>query len=292
MAQWTEDLSTLWTLYYPWRWEGQATYPALRSTDYALQGSYSFKASMTAVVRANSRAEIQAIPAAEYNDEWLGVPSYRKIDGSNENGIFTDKWAIYIPSDYNFDTSDGGWSIITQHKGASGQGRIGQPTIPMYEVSDEGTEGAIYIWTRYSPEPAPYAESVVYHEKIGDPGNPAVATFTKGSWHYFHAEINWDYRLAGGGYVKIYLSKTGWPTTDDIIVDYSGPVGLNDAKGSYFKLGLYKFGWDTQANVDASIAAGCDEVTRYFDMITQANEILAFPGEGEQGDKSKQTLLL
>ncbi len=266
MSQWSEDFENAMTLNQPWSDEGESDISTDRSTDFALDGSYSFKFDLPAQLYANARGEITPIVSSPYI--WEGVSVYAV-------GLYSTKFAIYIPSDYNFDSTS--WSMLMQMKGDPTAGRVDQPTMSVHE----NYSGQITICSRYNDVVPPDNNSTNVIHTHPVTSSQILGQLTKGSWHYFHVEGYWDYATGGDGYLRVYLSKTGWPTINDIIVDYTGPLGYNDPRGSYFKIGIYKWPWLVQANVDASIADGCTGLTRYYDAVTVADEIL--PLTGNQG---------
>ena len=157
-----------------------------------------------------------------------------------------------------------------------GQYRVDQPTFSLHERN-----GEIYLWSRYNNALPPDTNSTLVAHTHPISGLELLATITKGMWHCFDIITNWDPDPLGDGFIKMYMAKDRWSSSDiDLIVDYDGQFGYNDPRGGYVKLGIYKWDWKDQAKVDASIAAGCTEVVRYYDSVTVANEYLPLNSTG------------
>ena len=64
----------------------------------------------------------------------------------------------------------------------------------------------------------------------------------KGAWTDWVFHIRWDYReKADGGRVEVWQQVDG--EGYEKVIDYTGPIGYNDARGVYLKWGIYKYPW-------------------------------------------------
>lgn len=66
----------------------------------------------------------------------------------------------------------------------------------------------------------------------------------EGVWDDWIFHIKWDYRTqvhGGTGSVIAWLQVNGKGYNK--IIDYKGPIGYNDQRGTYFRWGLYKQPW-------------------------------------------------
>lgn len=55
----------------------------------------------------------------------------------------------------------------------------------------------------------------------------------KNVWHYFIVNVKWSWE--NDGHCRVWIDGHQ-------VVDYSGPIGYNDARGPYFKAGIYRDG--------------------------------------------------
>ena len=181
-----------------------------------------------------------------------GVPNWAP-DGSN----YSYRFRMYVPQDHVCDPIDP--EIVCQWHQPNGFNinspplsiRIQRCNIKLRYITSEVYKGQ--------------NKSAIRKTISSDVG------FIKGSWHYFVVDIRWDYRQANGaGFVKVYMSNEGWPDSDNLIINYEGPIGQNNGIGSNFKLGVYKWRWKHTEDVEQARAAVPPILERvyYYDDVT------------------------
>ena len=167
-------------------------------------------------------------------------------------------WSMFIPNSWVYDPT--ATHIFMQWKNLTDPGDSGNPPLSLRITNDNIQYN--FAWNEDNPHSGAAPPGPIFGE--------LNSGFTRGVWHKFVIEIHYDYRHTGGnGYVKMWYKEDGdiHPTTD-LIVDYNGPIGFNDAVGPFLKLGLYPGDeWDTQAERDASAAEGVTEIEAFYDQV-------------------------
>lgn len=90
-----------------------------------------------------------------------------------------------------------------------------------------------------------------------------LSDVTKGKWTNIQLQFNVDYRVNGGGFLKIWIDNA-------LKVDYRGQFGFADSHGPYVKFGIYKPVWKSSRINDTDVS----ERTFYFDdfVVGDASE--------------------
>lgn len=265
MAQFTEDFENT-LVYPPWRLEGPDYGTFSVSNDYAFEGSSSWKTTLPCQLYASNTYARNEL--THYGGTFVGVDLLEQFDQ-----LYSKKFAMYLPSDYVFDTS--GWHMLFQYHAHNSSSR-NQPSMPIYDKY-----GKVSLHNNYSElaYPSPSFDSAILTHPVT--GSTNLATLVPGRWHCFQLEVYWDYTVGGNGYIRFYMALDDWPTSSDLIASWDGQTGFNDVGasniGNYFKYGLYCFNWTDSAKVASSLAAGvpASGFTRYYDSYTHADVQLA-----------------
>ncbi len=160
------------------------------------------------LVYGNRRCETRA----------MNVMTARITPGSS----FFYGFAIYLPTDWIFDEAQD--DILVQWKGFAGP--------PMAFLTEK--RGVFKLRINYNTTPDPVDNYMVTKLEY------RIAAASRGEWHDFMVQVDWDYRANGAGYFQVYYKRAVLPSYAPVL-DYHGP-NMYDGTG-YLTWGIYKPGW-------------------------------------------------
>ena len=162
-------------------------------------------------------------------------------------------FSCFFPEDMVFDPVE---ETIMQWKNQADDGcDVGNPPFSI-RITDDDLKYSI----KYDSAACSTAPPTVY--------GTFNKSLTRGVWHHFVIEINYDYRITDtDGHVKIWYSEDDPVTLADSVLNYQGPVGYNDKLWPYLKVGIYKSEWHTQRNRQLSLNAGVKERKIWIDQV-------------------------
>ena len=165
----------------------------------------------------------------------------------------TYMFSYFFPEDMVFDPVE---ETIMQWKNQADDGcDVGNPPFSI-RISDDNLKYNI----KYDSAACTQTASTVF--------GTINKSLTRGVWHHFVVEINYDYRISDTkGYVKIWYSEEDPVSVADSVLNYQGPVGYNDELWPYLKLGIYKSEWHTDKNRQLSANAGVTERKMWIDQV-------------------------
>ena len=221
-----------------WVEEGSGT---STSSSYSLSGRKSFRSLLKAQQSSNPRSEIRFLGGN-------GTPNFHP-NGSTW-GV---KFAIYFPSDFKPDNYSS--DIIAQ----------------FHAKPDPGDTYLHPTWALRVRGRSLSVSNRSIEKRIGGYGDESEHHWTvlrriqPGKWHYFIVDIHWDYRSNGNGFMRTYVKVGSPPGNSDRKINFKGPTGYNDRKGSFFKLGVYKWDWKDRTKVNRSKLRGVGDRILYYD---------------------------
>jgi hypothetical protein len=228
---------------YPFNLSG--TSYATVSTEIALEGSKSILSHIPLTPNIDARSELR-------HKGGIGSP---EVIGWQHRPFTTRTFlfSCFFPEDMVFDPVE---ETIMQWKNQTDDGcDVGNPPFSI-RISDDNLKYSI----KYDSAKCTQAPPTVF--------GTFNKSLTRGVWHHFVVEINYDYRISDTkGHVKIWYSEDDPVTIADSVLNYQGPVGYNDKLWPYLKVGLYKSEWHTQRNRQLSANAGVTERKMWIDQV-------------------------
>lgn len=181
------------------------------TTSQACNGTYSLKSK--AVYPPDYRTELSLLtknaPFKElYHDKeyWIGV-------------------AIFLPDNWEQDGKLGEILLQAHHRPDK---HLGEPRGGKVPFALSTKQGQWHIRGLTNPEKlcASECQSSVIHEFIG--------SYEKNTWTEFVFNVKFTHTKSG--FIKVWKNN-------ELVVNYSGPIGYNDERGPWIKMGVYKAIW-------------------------------------------------
>ena len=156
-----------------------------------------------------------------------------------------ERWyafSIYLPADYPTNVA---YHILMQFQGTSDRDEHGvnypgeEARSPAFMLGIE-TNGTWGGQIRYSANAIDHGNSTTTPQTIpwingGYMKGPAVR---RGEWTHWVLNAVWDWRAGGLGRFRGWVADSDYPD-GQLMFDYTGPTGFNDANPPYTKLGIY-----------------------------------------------------